>query len=522
MRALLYLTKRSFINRARKAVRKPVTYLYIALGIFYVVGILAAFASLAAAGGIAYKQGIVYVMTVWLYFIFCSNFLSYAKLKGVIFRPSHAHFIFTAPISSKLVLLHGAILNYTVSLVADFLFSVAAVTIFHVEPVRAILLFVFCFVFETAFETSLMVFLYSGEERFQGLIRLLRLLIYVLVGAVAAVVAWYLVRGGLNKESVLALFESPALRLLPVAGWEVSAVSLLVTGPDRWNVIGTVLFLLACAGMLLVARRIRCTGAYYEDAAKFADDYAELKRRNQKGENSVGFGKKKLKKASLAGWGTGAKAIFSRQLLEYKKERFFIFTGFTLAALIGSVACIFFVGRPDEELPPDLLLMGIAIYMVFVGTGYMGKWGKELELPYIYLIPEPAAKKLWYATCTEHLKALVDAVIFCVPVGLAWGISIWKIAAIILSYVVLQANRLYIKVLGDSLLGDTLGTTGKQFFLLGVQGGILGIGALASIPAAYLINANLLFLIVPIYSMIITVLIAALTVPRFECMEQWD
>ena len=195
---------------------------------------------------------------------------------------------------------------------------------------------------------------------------------------------------------------------------------------------------------------------------------------------------------------------------------------FTLAALIGAVACIFFVGRPDEELPPDLLLMGIAVYMVFVGTGYMGKWGKELELPYIYLIPEPAAKKLWYATCTEHLKALVDAVIFCVPVGLAWGISIWKIAAIILSYVVLQANRLYIKVLGDSLLGDTLGTTGKQFFLLGVQGGILGIGALASIPAAYLINANLLFLIVPIYSMIITVLIAALTVPRFECMEQWD
>ena len=77
-------------------------------------------------------------------------------------------------------------------------------------------------------------------------------------------------------------------------------------------------------------------------------------------------------------------------------------------------------------------------------------------------------------------------------------------------------------MLGDSLLGDTLGTTGKQFFLLAVQGGILGIGALVSIPAAYLINTNLLFLIVPIYSMIITVLIAALTVPRFECMEQWD
>ena len=522
MRALLYMTKRSFINRARKAVRKPVTYLYIALGIFYVVGILAAFASLAAAGGIAYKEGIVYVMTVWLYFIFCSNFLSYAKLKGVLFRPSHAHFIFTAPISSKLVLLHGAVLNYTLSFVADLLFSIAAVTVFHVEPLRGVLLFVFCFVFETVFETSLMVFLYSGEERFKKVIRSLRLLIYVLIGTVLGVIAWHFMTQGLSGAAVLSFFRSPVIRLLPVAGWEVAAVSLLVTGPDLWNVIGTVLFLLACTGMFLVAWKIRCTGAYYEDAAKFADDYAELRKRNQKGESSLGFGKKKLKKASLSGWGSGARAIFSRQLLEYKKERFFIFTGFTLAALIGAVVCIFFVGRPQEDLPPELVLMGVAVYMVFVGTGYMGKWGKELELPYIYLIPEPAAKKLWYATCLEHLKALIDAVLFVVPTGLAWGLAPYQIAGIILSYVVLQANRLYIKVLGDSLLGDTLGTTGKQFFLLAVQGGILGIGALVSIPAAYLINTNLLFLIVPVYSMIITVLIAALTVPRFECMEQWD
>ena len=208
-------------------------------------------------------------------------------------------------------------------------------------------------------------------------------------------------------------------------------------------------------------------------------------------------------------------------MLEYKKERFFIFTGFTLAALIGAVVCIAFVGRP-EELPPRMVLMGIAVYMVFVGTGYMGKWGKELDLPYIFLIPESAARKLWYATCTEHLKALVDAVLFFVPVGIAWGTAPWQILSIILTYVALQANRLYIKVLGDSLLGNTLGITGKQFFLLGVQGGILGIGALACIPASLLINANLVFLIAPVYSMIITVLIAALTVPRFECMEQWE
>lgn len=521
MRALFYLTKRTLINRVKKAVRRPATYLYLALAVFYIVSILVAFGSLAVAGGIAYREGIVYVMTVWIYFVFCANFLSYAKLKGVIFRPGHAHFVFTAPVSSKLVLLHAASLNYLMACCGSLLFSVAAAVIFHVEPLRAVLLFVCSFVMETALETSLMVFLYSGEERFRGLIRLLRLVIFAMVGAVLAVIAWYFMSRGISGDAVVDFFRSPALKLLPVAGWEVSAVSILVMGPDPWNVTGTVLFVLACGGLCLVAAKIRCTGAYYEDAAKFADDYAEIRRRSRKGENTIGFGRKKLKKVSLSGWGSGARAIFSRQMLEYKKERFFIFTGFTLAALVGAVVCIAFVGRP-EEFPPRMVLMGIAVYMVFVGTGYMGKWGKELDLPYIFLIPESAARKLWYATCTEHLKALVDAVLFFVPVGIAWGTAPWQILSIILTYVALQANRLYIKVLGDSLLGNTLGITGKQFFLLGVQGGILGIGALACIPASLLINANLVFLIAPVYSMIITVLIAALTVPRFECMEQWE
>ena len=64
MRALLYLTRRSFINRAKKAAGKPVTYLYAIVAVFYIIGILAAFAALAEAGGIAYKEGIVYIMAV--------------------------------------------------------------------------------------------------------------------------------------------------------------------------------------------------------------------------------------------------------------------------------------------------------------------------------------------------------------------------------------------------------------------------------------------------------------------------
>ena len=521
MKALIYLTRRSFINRARQAAGKPVTYLYLVLIILYTIGVLSGIGSLAMAGGIADRRGIVYIMTVWIYFQFCVNFLSYAKLKGVIFRPAHAHFVFTAPLSSKLVLLHAAIFNYAVSLLANLLFAAAAVFVFHTGILRGILLFVLGFLLETVLETSLMVFLYCREERLQGLIRLLRFLIFALVGGVLATVFFYLLHSGFTKESVLAFFESPALKLFPGAGWETAAVTLVVEGPDRWNVTGTVLYGFLCLGLFLVAYKIRCTGAYYEDAAKFADDYARIRKKKQKGEQTLSFGTRKSRKISKTRWGTGAKAIFSRQLLEYKKERFFIFTGLTLASLIGTVVCIFFIGRP-EEIPPEYAMLGIILYMVFVFSGYMGKWGKELELPYIYLIPEKPAKKLWYATCIEHVKAGIDVLIFAVPVGIFWGLSVFQIVSIIFTYIILMANRLYIKVLGESLLGETLGATGKQFFLMGVQGGIFGLGALLAVPAAIFVHENLLFLIVPVYSMMITGCIAALAVPRFACMEQWE
>ena len=131
-------------------------------------------------------------------------------------------------------------------------------------------------------------------------------------------------------------------------------------------------------------------------------------------------------------------------------------------------------------------------------------------------------RKLWYATVMEHIKSLVDGIVLAVPVGIAWGIPAYQIVMCILIYCVLQANRLYIKILGESILGSTLGNTGKSIFAMAVQGGILGVGIGLAALMGFLINFNFVFPIILIYSMIVTVLIALLTVGRFETMEQWD
>lgn len=522
MGALLYLTKRTFLNNLKKALKKPVTFLYLILGAAYAVMLIYGFGVLAYKGNFATEKGIIYVLTVWIYLAFCSNFISYAKLKGVIFKPSHSHFIFPAPISSKVILLHGAVKNFAVSLLMDVAITVMAVTAFGMSVGKALLLFLFLFVFEVAFESSLIVFLYAKEERFEVLVKVLCKCIYLVLLSILVVILLYLRKNGVTGASIKGIFDLPALQMIPVVGWNIAALRLIVLGPTLLNSIGTVLYIISCLGMLLTAWKMKCDGAYYEDGAKFADDYAELRARSKKGETSISIGKKKkLRNAEVEYKGTGAKAIFYRQLLEYKKEKYFIFGAMTVYSVIAVVICIAFIGRPDK-LPPGVYLLGVTAYLVFLCTGYLGKWAKELASPYLYLIPDTPVRKLWYATVMEHVKALIDGVIFAFPIGIAWNVPVYQIAAVILIYVVLQANRLYVKILSESILGNTLGVTGKNIFSMLVQGGVIGIGVAIAAVLGILINFNLVFLIIPIYSMMVTALIACLTASRFGTMEQWD
>ena len=137
-----------------------------------------------------------------------------------------------------------------------------------------------------------------------------------------------------SLKSAAELIEHPIFRLLPVVGWDISALRLVIFGPDRLNVIGTVLYLGLIILLTLMAIRMKNTGAYYEDAAKFADDYQELRNRSKRGETGYSLGKKKKFRTVKGNFGGGAKAIFYRQLLEYKKERFFIFDSMTLICVV--------------------------------------------------------------------------------------------------------------------------------------------------------------------------------------------
>ena len=119
--------------------------------------------------------------------------------------------------------------------------------------------------------------------------------------------------------------------------------------PTTVNVICTILYLVSACLLFVLAKRMKCTGAYYEDAMKFADDYQELLNKKMQGESGRLGKKQSFKQASVEYKGGGAKAIFYRQLLEYKKNRTFIFSWMTLVNLAVSGFLIYAVVTGKKE-----------------------------------------------------------------------------------------------------------------------------------------------------------------------------
>lgn len=523
MRALIYLTKRSFINKAKRAVKKPTSLLLIIFCTIYISFISVTLGGLMTTLRVDSPKGFLVGVTVCALYFSLIGLSSCASRKGVLFKPYHARFIFPAPISPKVILLHGAWMNYLFSLIFGLIFFAVGVSVFQIQVWRMLLyLFVFC-VLEVVVETSIIVCMYANEKISAKAVKCIGWMIKVALVMITLYIFLYFNTNGITIDTVLDLADLPGLQMIPLVGWNIAVYHLVLIGPTVLNVVCSCLYVLTVFLLFTVARRMKCEGGYFEDAAKFADDYAEVRKRTQNGEMVLGMKekKKKYRRISAGFKATGARAIFYRQLLEYKKERYFIFTKMTLVSL----GCALIVSQilqkqAIESGTPGFFLLGIIFYMTLIMSGYLGKWENELKSPYLFLIPDSPIKKLWYSTLMEYIKALLDGCIFCIPLGVVWEVDPVQIILSILIYIILQVNRIYIKVFTQCLLGDTLGKKGQNIMRMLMQMFLLGGGMIVAFSVGVTVDSDLVFPIILIYSIIITVIIGLLASIRFNSMEQ--
>lgn len=346
-----------------------------------------------------------------------------------------------------------------------------------------------------------------------------QLLMYAVVGLFVLVgVAVYL-KEGAGMSAVAGYVHGSAIQMVPVIGWYIAFLHLFFMGPTTVNVVCSALYFISVAVLLFMAVRMKCTGEYYEDAIKFAEDYEEARQKGKRGEVAVVGWRKKYGKAEVTYRGSYAKALFYRQLLEYKKNRFFIFGFYTLVCLVLGIGMALFAYREDFGEKAPFIILGVMAYLTFIFASYAGKWGKELAKPYTFLIPDSAFRKLWYATLMEHIRALVDGCLLTLPAGIVMGLPFFQMILIIAAYICLQACKLYAEVMLEAFLGNLLGNVGKQFARLFFEGIVIAFGVMGAVAGTMLISleAGLAVLIAVVGVMTAAMMILAAL--NFERME---
>ena len=518
-----FLYKKILKNRVKKALHKPVTYIYLLLVILYLVfffrSFSVAFFDIWDEGSTETASSLTVLLTVFTFFMIPSNLISYCKRKGLIFRQSDIHFLFSAPVSPKSVLLYAHVRTVRPGTILNMILSAGGVLWFHMPVWKMAVYFLFSCVVENILEASMMILCYGNERLDRKQMFLFQLLMYAVLGIFVLIGIAVYVKEGASLGAVAGYLHSPAIQMVPVIGWYIAFLHLFFMGPAVVNVAGSVLYFAAVIFLFILAARMKCTGEYYEDAIKFAEDYEEARRKGKNGEVAIAGWKKKYGKAAVVYKGSYAKALFYRQLLEYKKNRFFIFGFYTLLCLMAGIALAVFAYRGDLGEIAPFVILGMMAYLTFIFASYAGKWGKELTKPYTYLIPDSAFHKLWYATLMEHIRALADGCLLTLPTGIVMGFPVIQTALIIVAYVCLQACKLYAEVMIEAFLGDILGSVGKQFARLFFEGIVIGFGVLGAAAGTLLISleAGLITLILVVAALTVAMMIIASL--NFERME---
>lgn len=520
--AIFYLYRKSFKNRVKKALRKPVTYIYGILAIAYFVMIFGSFRMLFSDLGSNPASAFSAILSAFVFIFVPSNLIAYSKRKGLIFKASDIHFLFSAPVSPKRILFYAHLKNIIMGMVLSIVLSIGGVLWFHMPVWKMVVYFIFTCVAENILEASLMIICYGNERLSRKQMNVFTVFLYALIGVFVAIgVAVYL-REGASLGAVLNYLHSPVIQMVPVLGWSIAFIHLLFMDITIVNAIGSILFFAVTILLFIVANRMKCTGEYYEDAIKFSEDYEIARQKGKKGEVAVVGWKQKYGKAAISYKGGYAKAIFYRQLLEYKKNRFFIFGFYTLVCVIVGIALAVVGHRSDFGEFAPFIMLGVMAYIVFIFSSYAGKWSKEMSKPYTYLIPDSSFNKLWYATLIEHIRAIIDGCLLTLPAGIVLRLPVLQIILIIAVYVCLQACKLYSEVMVEAFLGNILGSIGKQFARLFFEGLVIALGIIGAAAATLLVSVEAGFLALIIISVVLTSCMMLVASMNFSKMETVD
>ncbi|KEI06228.1 hypothetical protein FDC62_04605 [Clostridium botulinum] len=516
MKPLFYLMKKSFKNYMKELKRKPAALIgYIA---FIVIMVAAVVSSLN--GGSSnhkhfsnYRFGFIVglVLTVFFYLTIKEGI----DKGGSFFRTSDVNLVFTAPISPKKVLVYGILKQLYRTFIMLFFIVIQIPNMtnwFNLKKYGVIIVIfgIFIFMFTMSIISILVYSIASRNNKTRELLKkILQAFAIIFVGIA-------LIKGIKIKNIALTgefIFNSRYFSYIPILGWSKEILMACVNGINSSTYIYCIINSIAIIVIIFIIYNVNTD--YYEDVLD-ATEFKEQLLRDKKEGKSVNL-TKNVRKIKQSYKGTGAKCIFYRQILEYRKSGFFFINFRTISIVVAGLFFGFCSGFNNI-----ITVLYFSVYMLLF-FAMQGKWADEIKKQYIYLIPASSFSKLFYATLADNIKSFIDGLILFIVVGIKFKTEPLIILLCAITYTTFGSIYTYIDVLARRILkieSKTLESIIKFLFAIFIVAPGVTVAAYL-----YMTNENiyfmkyLMYVILIAYNLIISSIILIFSKGIFDNLE---
>lgn len=414
MRPLRYLALTTMKNRFREMVKKPSRLIYaivlLALLVFTMIG----GSHTGGDGPYHSMDGLAAIVLAFYTVMFIMTANAGFSRGGNIFNLSDATLLFTAPIRPQTILFYGLLRQMGASLLVGFflLFQYANLHNFYnvtVLQMIALLILYGCAIFLGQVAAMMLYAFTSHDQRRQKLCRVVFSGVYALCGLwLAAQCLPYGLEGIGARAAVQA--TGGFLYAVPVGGWLSLAAKGALVGD--WSLVAQGVGLCVLLTAILLRLLFRMDPDYYEDVLKSAEiSYSAISAKKEGTMREALPANIKVGRTGLRG-GWGSSAFFHKHLLENRRSRKFILPANSL--LFAVITVIFCAFTKDGGLLPTFAM---ATYLQLFSAMSTGRFNYELTRPYLYLVPEPALRKLLWALAETMPAMVLDALVVFIPVG---------------------------------------------------------------------------------------------------------
>ena len=526
--SLRFLISRSIINSLKNLKKKPLKAIGIILGSIYFIMI--PFISKGAVEGLGLnnKTGFIIIATIATIYIKMPSTLSYFKRKGVTFKKQDINFILATPTSPKQALVYALSKQGYLSAVMKLMIFIAAIFIFKIPVVTAIIYMAVSIIFDNLTSYSLGLIMYASEQITLRQKKIIRWVVYGILIAFTLIILYQVfsttLKTGFDVAFLIETFSNPLVLLIPIFGWQLGWLNLIILGVTPINLVATILYIGTGIMLALYAYKMPCTGEYYEDALSFSENLAVLE--SKKGDISMAeaFGKK-AKYTAYKGElkGLYSRVIFSKQLIERRRVRRFFFSLGDLLYLVGGLGVGLSYYFIDDFIDPDYffqIMCGVGLYLsVFFNPQPL--WKKEFSNYYIFVMPDSFKNKLLGATLSEHLMSLIRAVLLTLPAGILLRARIQDIFYAIIVQTLLKAMVTYLSIFVEEVIGSKIGKTLASFVNIFTSLIAIIIPIIGLVLSTFIGNF-FAFLIISIYSLVVMFVFLHVTAKSLSNMENFE